>query len=55
MKVNNLHKSPKEYIVVRYVENDFWYWGSWDDKNKANEVAKEISGMVIKREETNVG
>ena len=55
VKVNNLPKSPKEYIVVRYVENDFWYWGSWDDESKAKEVAQEISGIVLNRVDIHVG
>ena len=55
MTVNNVPTNPKRYCVVRFFENAFWYWGSWDDFGKALEVANEIAGKVIPREEINVG
>ena len=36
------------YIVARDVDGELWFWGAWDDRNKANEVALELGkGVVI--------
>ena len=37
------------YIVARRASDwdDLWFYGAWDDAEKAQEVAKEIDGVVI--------
>ena len=37
------------YIVARRAGDwdDLWFYGTWDDAEKAQEVAKEIDGVVI--------
>ena len=37
------------YIVARRADDwdDLWFYGAWDDAEKAQEVAKEIDGVVI--------
>ena len=37
------------YIVARKAGDldDLWFYGAWDDAEKAQEVAKEIDGVVI--------
>jgi len=37
------------YIVARKVGDwgDLWFYGAWDDAEKAQEVANEIGGVVI--------
>ena len=47
--INNLptYANEYKYIVVRRVDEELWFWGAWNDRNKANEVALEISGEVV--------
>ena len=37
------------YIVARRAGDwdDLWFYGAWDEAEKAQEVAKEIDGVVI--------
>lgn len=60
--INNLptYANEYKYIVARRVDGELWFWGAWNDRNKANEVAIEIGGEVslmsdhqIKKELTN--
>ena len=40
------------YLVVRQVDGDVWYYGQYDSEAKAKEVAIEIgNGLVIERKE----
>ena len=51
MTINNMPKNTEEkYIVARRVDGDLWFWGAWNDRNRANEVAMEIGGEVIVNE-----
>ena len=47
MKINNTPNTAKRYIVAREVNDELWFWGSWDDRDRANQVAIEIGGIVI--------
>ena len=51
MKINNIPEYAKEYrfIVARKDtdDNSLWFWGAWNNRNKANEVAIEIGGEVV--------
>lgn len=44
--VANYAKDYK-YIVARRENNNLWFWGAWNDRDKANKVADEINGIVI--------
>jgi len=37
-----------EYIVARFVDGDWWFYGAWDDANQAYEVAIAEDGQVFK-------
>ena len=51
MKVNNLPNNAKKYIVARHDEKwNLWYWDSFEDENKANEVAMEVFGEVVTKQ-----
>lgn len=39
-----------KYIVARRVDGELYFWGAWNDRNKANEVAIEIGGEVVTNE-----
>ena len=47
--INNLptYANEYKYIVARRVDEELWFWGAWNDRNKANEVALEIGGEVV--------
>ena len=51
VEVNNIPKDCYEWIVARRNPEDcgLWFWGSWDNKPQAREVAKMIDGIVIRR------
>jgi hypothetical protein len=37
------------YIVVKYVDGNLWFYGAYDAKGRACEVAKIERGIVIAR------
>lgn len=47
--INNLptYANDYDYLVVRRVDGELWFWGAWDDRNEANRVAIEIGGEVV--------
>lgn len=48
IQINNLPMDYKKYVVAMLIDNNLWYWGSWDDKSKAEQVAKTMpDGVVI--------
>ena len=49
MTIQNVPEYAKnyKYIVARRVDGELYFWGAWNDRNKANEVAIEISGEVV--------
>ena len=52
--VNNVSKSylNSEYSVIRDVENEYWYYGSYDSLERAQEVSKTLgNGQVVKSED----
>ena len=51
VEVNNVPKDVKKYIVARYDPDtlSLWYWGSWDEKYKAQIAAEEVTGLVMER------
>lgn len=49
--VNNVPEDTLEYVVARWSKDTsgLWYWGSWDNEAQANEIAKMIDGIVVRR------
>ena len=49
--INNTPSGVCKYIVATFDDKccEFWFWGSWDDKSKADKVAYEIGGVVLER------
>lgn len=35
------------YIVARECDGADWFWGAFDNADKAEEVAKNVSGFVV--------
>ena len=38
-----------EYIVARLVDGELWFYGAWNDKAEADEVAHEVDGLVLRQ------
>lgn len=53
VEVNNVPKDCYEWIVARWNPEDceLWFWGSWDNKPQAREIAKMIDGIIVRRVE----
>ena len=48
VKINNMPKDPKKYVVARVVDGELWYYGSFDeeDENRSKLARKEINGII---------
>lgn len=49
LRINNLPDrcKNKKYIVCDKVNNEYWYYGAFDELKRAQEVAKFIDGEII--------
>ena len=48
-KINNMPETANtyRYIVATNVDGVLYYWGSWNDRDKAYEVARQIKAEVV--------
>ena len=53
VEVMNTPEIVEKYVVARFDENtnQLWFYGSWNDENKAKDVAIEIDGIMVRRVE----
>ena len=49
--VNNVPNDCERFAVARLSEGELWYWGSWENNEEADNVAKSICGIVVDMEE----
>lgn len=49
MNINNFpsYAEKKNYIVVRYVDNEFWFWGAYDNPESAYRAAQAVDGTTV--------
>ena len=49
MTIQNVPKYAKnyKYIVARQVDGEFYFWGAWNDKDKANNISHELGDGII--------
>lgn len=49
MTVNNVPTYAKEYnyMVARECDGELWFYGAYETKERATEVAIEVRGIVI--------
>lgn len=45
--VRNAPEHAEKYIVARVSDGSLWYWGSWDNKDDAEESARNVEGIVV--------
>lgn len=50
-EINNVpdYAYDYNYVVARECEDEFWFWGAFDDFKKALTVAQEIGGEVFSK------
>lgn len=48
-QINNYksYADQYKYIVARRVDEELWFWGAWNDRDKANDVAEELGNGVV--------
>lgn len=48
--INNLpdYATNYNYIVASVLDGDLWFYGAWDNEDKAYDMARIINGVVIK-------
>jgi len=48
-KINNMNANYQNYkfIVARFVDDEFWFYGCFNDENKADEVAAMVHGICV--------
>lgn len=50
MNINNMPATARTWIVAREVDGELWYYGSWEEKEKAQEVAYDVGGVMVENE-----
>ena len=47
--INNIptYANEYKYIVARRVDGKLWFWGAWNDRDKANDAAEELGNGVV--------
>lgn len=43
-----------KYLVAREVDGAWWFWGAWDEFDKAHDAAVEVGGQVFPTEEVEI-
>lgn len=51
VSVNNTPVETEEFIVARFDTHTrkLWFYGTWNDEKKANDVAAEVDGIVVRK------
>lgn len=47
VKIKNCPVSPRKYIVARMVNGELWYYGSWDELEKAEECKGGFDNALV--------
>ena len=47
--INNMpeYANHYEFVVVRNVDDQLWFYGAYSDGFKADEVAHEVGGLIV--------
>ena len=48
IKINNMPEYAKhyEFVVVRNIDGQLWFYGAYSNGFKADEIAHEIGGLI---------
>lgn len=47
VELNNANNVSEKYIVARECDSELWFWGEYDNRQKAEITAKQIGGIVV--------
>lgn len=47
--VRNAPEHAEKYIVARVSNGSMWFWGSWKDEEDAEESARNVEGVVVRK------
>lgn len=52
VEINNVptYADARRYWVIKYCAGRLWFYGAYDEENRALDVANEEDGMVIEHE-----
>lgn len=53
--INNVPDTARRYIVARLTNGELWFWGSWDELDRANDCMDELNeqndnAIVVEKE-----
>lgn len=48
-KINNkpAYANDYEFIVARECDNEYWFWGAYENGFKAEQAATEVNGVIF--------
>ena len=49
IEIKNLPPYHERYVLARYIDGNYWYWGSWNCEEEAYKVARNIGGHIFDR------
>ncbi|MCR4674061.1 MAG: hypothetical protein K5675_03545 [Lachnospiraceae bacterium] len=47
VKIKNAPVNLKMFTVCRVDKQELWYWGTYEDKERAQKAAEEIDGVIV--------
>lgn len=50
VNVNNMPTNCNKYVIARPVDGELWYFSSFDDKEQAIKIARDLDAVVAERE-----
>ena len=51
IEIRNIPSNHRKYVVARNVDNEYWYFGSFDNEEIAHVTALTVGGEVFVRGE----
>lgn len=52
VEIKNADKVSEKYIVARECDSELWFWGEYENRQKAEITAKQIGGIVVEKPNT---
>lgn len=48
-EVNNLPDEIDKYVVAKVCDGEMWFWGTYDDKSRAEKAVRDVDGVILER------
>lgn len=52
INIRNLPQKTKKYVVATYCSGEFWFYGTYSNKEQADKVANQIDRVVLTKMKT---